>query len=332
MQTKHKRHAHLSQEERYRIEALLLERYTLRGVASSLGRDVSVISREIRRNHRSDGSYTATFAAKMSQRRREKAKVRYRKIENDPMLSSRIEILLRGDHARGDWSPAAIANTTRKALISHKTIYAWIKRSRKDLRVYLHHQGGRRASYGSVATRKYREMSLPSIEKRPAEVATRKVLGHFEGDTMVVKGGRLQTLVERKSRFLIMDGVRQHGPGLAMEIADSAVAVLGPLPVTLRKTVTYDQGSEFAWWDYMEKQLTGTKIYFARAHHPWERGTNERTNGLLRRYFPTSTQFATLPHGDIARAVWRLNHRPRKILHWCTPCEVFGHCCTSKVN
>jgi len=120
--------------------------------------------------------------------------------------------------------------------------------------------------------------------------------------------------------------------GLAMQISGGAVRNLSLLPATHRKTITYDRGSEFAWWDETEKGCIGLMIYFAHAHSPWERGTNERTNGLIRRYFPKGKTFAMLTSDDVAKVVWRLNHRPRKILRWRTPCDVFGQCCSSSAN
>ena len=329
MYTQHKRFAHLTQAERFHIETLKEEDYTYREIAQNLNRDVSVISREITRNKGSDGIYRADLAQKKRNKRRVLSKQGSRKIENNRELELLIEKNLQGDDPlNGDWSPEVITNTILKGKISHTTIYTWIKRSRKDLKHLLPNQGRQRATYGSVTTRKYREMSLPSIDTRPDEVESRKRQGHFEGDIVVLKEGRLHTLVERKSRFLIADLVTIKGPGLAMQISESAVTNLLGLSVKHRRTITYDQGSEFAWWDETEKGLVGTKVYFAHAHSPWERGTNERTNGLIRRYFPKGKRAVRLNKEDVAKVVWRLNHRPRKILNWRTPCEVFGKCCT----
>lgn len=333
MFTHNKSFTHLTQDERFRIEILLEEYYSYREIARVLQRNVSVISREVARNKVRTGKYCAHIAQKKTKKRRLLSKLEYRKIEKDKDLEILIEKNLRGDDSNnGDWSPEVLSNTILKGKISHVTIYAWIKRSRKDLQHLLPYQGRRRASYGSVPTRKYREMHLPSIDIRPKEVESRMKPGHFEGDTVVLKEGRLHTLVERKSRFLIADLITIKGPGLAMQISESSIKNLLPFPVKYRKTITYDQGSEFAWWDEMEKGLIGTKVYFAHAHSPWERGTNERTNGLIRRYFPKGKRAVNLNKEDVAKVVWRLNHRPRKILHWSTPCEVFEQCCTSGFN
>lgn len=331
MCTQHKSFAHLTQEDRFRLEVLFNEQHGHRAIARIIEIHVSVISREFARNSDADGRYCALKAQKRSDERRRCAKFGSRKIENNPALAALIEKALRGeDDTRGDWSPEVIANTVLKGVISHETIYAWIKRSRRDLRHLLPQQGRRRMRYGSSSAYALKMRALmPSIDLRPLVVESRKQLGHFEGDTMILKEGRIHTLVERRSRFLVADLIRVMGMGLAIQVSASAVALLSVYPRAYRRTITYDRGSEFAWWDETEKGLVGTKIYFAHPHRPWERGTNERTNGLLRRYFPKGQKFDSLTHDDVATVVWRLNHRPRKILHWLTPCVVFGRCCSS---
>ncbi len=331
MCTQHRENTHLTQEDRFRIETLFSEHRVLRIVARESGIHVSVISRELARNKEPDGQYCATKAQKKTDERRLASKEGSRKIEHNSALATRIETSLRGDDAeRGDWSPEAIAHTICKGQISHQSIYTWIKRSRKDLRHLLPHQGRRRMRYGSkTAYVQKRAALMPSIDLRPKAVELREEIGHMEGDTVILKEGRLHTLVERKSRFLFADLISVLGMGLAMQISASAVRMLSPLPTSHRRTITYDRGSEFGWWDQTEREVPNLKIYFAHPYHPWERGTNERTNGLIRRYYPKGQKFATLTNDDIAKVVWRLNHRPRKILHWRTPCEVFGECCSS---
>jgi len=266
MHTQHKSFKHLRQIERERIEELIQAGHTQKELAVILSRHISTITREIQRNSKNDGSYTAVYAQKKTMERRYTAKESSRKIENNPKLEASIIVLMSGnDPLHGDWSPEVIANSTLKGKISHTTIYAWVKRSRPALKKLLHFQGRRRARYGSVGTRLHREMSLPSIEDRPKSISSRKNIGHFEGDPFIVNGGRIHTLVERKSRFLIGSLITHKGVGLAMEIADDAIAKLAILPKQYRQTITYDQGSEFAWWDEIEKGLVGTKIYFA---HP----------------------------------------------------------------
>jgi IS30 family transposase len=331
MCTQHRVSAHLTQEDRFRLEVLFDEKQGCRAIARTTRIDASAISREFERNKETDGSYCAQKAQRRADERRRESKHGARKIENNPALADQIEHALRGeDRERGDWSPEVIANTILKGQISHETIYAWMKRSRRDLRHLLPQQGRRRMRYGSSTAYALNMRALmPSIELRPPIVESRAELGHFEGDTMILKEGRIHTLVERKSRFLVADFIHVMGMGLAMQVSASAVKMLSAFPLSVRQTITYDRGSEFAWWDETEKGLAGTKIYFAHPHRPWERGTNERTNGLIRRYFPKGRTFATLTHDDVAQVVWRLNHRPRRILHWLTPCAVFGRCCIS---
>ncbi len=329
MYTQHKSFRHIRQIERERIEELIQAGHTRKELAVILGRHLSTITREIQRNSKNDGSYTAAHAQKKTMERRYTAKESSRKIENNPELEAAIIALMSGnDPLHGDWSPEVIANSTLKGKISHTTIYAWVKRSRPETKKLLHFQGRRRARYGSVATRLHREMSLPSIEDRPRSIESRKNIGHFEGDTVIVNGGRIHTLVERKSRFLIGGLITHNGVGLAMKISEDAVEKLSFLPPRYRQTITYDQGGEFAWWDEIEKGLDGTKIYFAHPHSPWERGTNERHNGLMRRYIPKKKFSDIITHEDVAETVRKINHRPRKILNWRTSCEVFGRCCS----
>ena len=276
--------------------------------------DVSVISREHARNKEADGSYCAISAQTKTDLRRIQSKRGARKIEGDHILARDIEAALRGDDDRGDWSPEVIANVACKGRISHTAIYAWIKRGRTDLRPLLPHQGRRRKKYGSTTEHGAIQNTNPrSIDDRPKEIETRSEVGHYEGDTVILKEGRIHTLVERKSRYLIAHFIRIMGTGLAMQISDGAIAAFKDLPISHRRTITYDRGSEFAWWDETEKYLPGIKVYFAHPYHPWERGTNERTNGLIRRYFPKGQKFASLRAEDVANVVWRLNHRPRKI-------------------
>jgi transposase, IS30 family len=333
MSIQHRESAHLVQEDRIRIETLKKEGYTLRAIARSLNIDVSVISRECIRNKNSIGEYSAAIAQKKTDARRHESKHGARKLENNLILGEQVATLLRADCPRGDWSPEVIANTALKGKISHTSIYVWIKRSRTELRVFLPHQGRRRIKYGAKKARKIAiGLRMPSIDLRPVSAQDRKEIGHFEGDTVVLKEGRIHTLVERKSRFLVTDFIRTKGPGLALDVSASAVTTLKQFPTTHRRTITYDRGSEFSWWDETEKYLQGTKIYFAHPYHPWERGTNERTNGLIRRYFPKGEKFALITNDDVAKVVWRLNHRPRKILQWRTPCDVFEQCCSSRCN
>ena len=331
MYTKHRASLHLTQEDRFVIETLLQEHYSYRNIEESTGIPFFTVGREIERNKDSRGRYSAKVAEEKSKERRLNSKRSSQKIETNYPIAKIIEEHLSGtDSLHGDWSPEVIANTVLKGKICHQTIYSWIKRSRKDLLHHLPHQGRRRIKYGQKKARlvAYRAL-MPSIEERPEEVLSREKIGHYEGDTIVLKEGRIHTLAERKSRFLLGELITVKGTGLAWHISESAIKIFSKIPKTHRKTLTYDRGSEFSWWNEVEKNVTKFKIYFAHPYHSWERGTNERSNGLIRRYFPKGEKFATIKDEDVQKVLSMINHRPRKILRWKTPCEVFGRCCSS---
>ena len=299
-------YTHLNRDQRVSLATLLRAGYTQKDAAKAIGVHPSTLCRELRRN--SDGGYHATHASACSRRRREQSKVAYRTIENNPILAQEIESLL---HPLV--SPEVVAHGVG---IHHATIYAWIARSRSDLKVRLPYRGKKRKRYGKKRE-KYRGWTkyVRPIDNRPDAVIS------WEGDT--VKGrtrSRLLTHVERHSLYtrvdLIPDGT-----------ADSVHALLKRYP--LPGIITYDRGSEFALWRMIERDSNAT-IFFAHAHHPWERGKNENTNGRLRRVFPKRFDFSTLKRQDVQRVMWQMNHTPRKSLAWRTPAEVFKEIsCTS---
>lgn len=328
----HTKGKHLTQEDRVRIEAYCDDGKNYTEISKILQVETSTIWRELKKCKKGK-SYCSKHAQEITEQRRLNSKIKYRKIGNNPKLAMQIEIALHGDSEKGDYSPDVIANTICKGIVSTPTIYKWIKTERKDLFRYLPKQGkkyrkrGPNTEYGTIKATKPK-----LIDERPFESDDRSVVGHFEGDTM--RGGkkRAYTLVERVSRFIISRINRFSGSGMALSLADDMVEDLLVLPKTHLLTITYDQGSEFAWWEDMEARLGGTQIYFAHPHSPWERGTNERSNGLERRYFPKSTDFDIITDEEYASVIWMINHRPRKILNWRTPCEVFGACCNSSFN
>lgn len=162
-----------------------------------------------------------------------------------------------------------------------------------------------------------------SIEIRPKAANDRSRIGDWEGDTIVGRDrARLLVHVDRKSRFILAE-IMQNGSA-DVTYAATTSAFRG-LPC---RTITYDRGSAFARWKMIERE-TGAKVYFAGAHHPWERGTSENSNGLLRRFFPKGIPLGEYLKKQVDKAVWLINHRPRKCLNWKTPCRVFGRCCNS---
>lgn len=331
--TQHTDRSHLSQDDRAVIAALRNNGATLRAIAQVIHKHYATVCRELLRNAEHSGVYDAPRAHKRCVLRRAHSKHGARKIENNPILGRHIEAQLCGNHPLGDWSPAVIAHSTHN--VCHQTIYAWIRRSRPDLRRMLPRRGKYRRQYGAtrVPPSQGWMTNIRSIDTRPEEVWNRSTLGHFEGDTVVLERGvrALVTLVDRKSRFLIAELIHA-AVGISYAVHETLVARLAPLPPLLRQTITPDRGSEFSYWDMTEKEVPGLLFYFAHPRAPWERGTNEHTNGLLRRYFPKKAKHESITQAQVAAVVRMINHRPRRSLNWETPCTVFGACCVSRSN
>jgi IS30 family transposase len=168
-----------------------------------------------------------------------------------------------------------------------------------------------------------------SIEERPAEVADRSVPGHWEGDLIMgrYKQTALGTVVERTTRYTILVPLKTKDAG---SVRKAYAKELGSLPKEIAKTLTYDQGKEMS----EHKQFTidtGIQVYFAHPGSPWERGTNENTNGLIRQYFPKGTDFGTVSRQEVKRVQRELNDRPRAVLHYQKPDEVINQLVALKV-
>lgn len=306
---------HITRDQRTALTALLRSGYSQRRAGRELGLNQSSISRELKRNKDENDLYHVPPADWLARDRRRQSKIAYRKIENNSTLASRIEIRL--DPLT---SPEVIAQDEP---VSHESIYAWIYRSRPDLKSKLPQRGRKRRRYGSKREQKQGwTKEVRAIESRPVGAEHRSRTRHFEGDTLRGKHGALLTHTDRKSRFEIAHKVETEG-------ADQAHAVIIANPhLANARTITYDRGSTFALWRMIERDTSAT-VYFANARHPWERGTNENTNGRLRRVYPKGFDFATITQQDLDVVVWLMNHTKRKCLNWRTPCEMFGQCCTS---
>jgi len=307
-------HHHLSRDERALLAALLRAKHCQSECARLLGVHRSTISRELKR---SPGEYRVASAEKHASSLRNGSKRAQRKIESSRTLGIRIVRLLNLGR-----SPEQISEEI--GFVSDDAIYAWIERSRKDLAVLLPQRGKVRHRYGKDTGEVQGWTKLVrNIGTRPKIVEKRIRVGDWEGDTIVGRDrARLLVHVDRKSRFIVSK-IMPNGSADTTHVA--TVASLRGLPL---HTITYDRGSEFALWKMIERD-TGARIYFANAHHPWERGTSENSNGLLRRFFPKGTPLGQRLQRELDKAVWLINHRPRKCLNWKTPCQVFGHCCNS---
>ena len=308
----------LTSEQRYQISALKKIGYGPTEIAKELEVHKSSISRELSRNMGERG-YRPKQANEKAFERRTNATTRKR-------ISAEIWEVVK-EKLRQDWSPEQVSGWLKKRQeirISHEWIYQHILADQQaggDLYTHLRQYGKRRKRYGKYDQRG----QLPnrvSIEERPQVVEQRERLGDWEIDTLVGKGhhGALVSLVERKSRYTLLQPVTQR---LANLVADATISLLHPF-ADLVHTITGDNGKEFAEHVRIAETLKAN-FYFAHPYSAWERGTNENTNGLVRQYFPKKTDFSKVALSETLVTADKLNQRPRKCLDFKTPFEVFFH-------
>lgn len=309
---------HLKPEEREVISQMFEAGASKPAIAKRLGRHRTTISRELRRNG-ACGIYFAVDAQQLAERRRCEARAKSRKLNRPENLAYVQERL------RQCWSPDQIAGRSRREFpenpertFSHQTIYNWLARDdhRRRWIVYLRHYRRKRRRTKS-AGRVDR-----ALAKRPAIVNERGRYGDWEGDTIVGSGrhgGALVSMVERKSGYLALLPVPSKH---ATNVRRAMCGRLQQLPPELRHTMTLDNGSEFAEYELLESTLD-MEVFFTDPHAPWQRGTDENTNGLARQFFPKGTDFNQVSRYKVARAENLLNDRPRKRLNYQTPSEVF---------
>ena len=317
----------LTVEDRVAIDLRRKDGWGVRAIARELGRSPSVISTEIGRGREPDGTYAAGSAQAAAAARRDRSGRRARLAPDSPLFAEVAKLL------RLQWSPEQIAGR-RKRLedgtemssglrVSHEAIYQAIYAvPRGELLACLRQgkpQRGRRSKDGE---RRGRICNMTSIHERPAEVAGRLVPGHWEGDLIKGAGNRssVGTLVERTSRKLVLVKLAD---AKAETVRDGFAAGLLAVPAPLRLTLTYDQGKEMARHKDLAA-LTGLRVYFADPHAPWQRGSNENTNGLLRQYLPKSTNLSVFSQAELDAIAARLNSRTRKTLGFATPDVVFA--------
>ena len=317
---------HLSSMEREEISRGLASGCSLQALARQLGRNASTVSRELRRNAHRPQRYRATVAQWRAQRRARIPR-RPRKLA-DGWLRRYVARRL-----RARWSPQQIAARLRRDYprdmrkrISHETIYAAIYIvPRGELRRTLigclrQHRKVRRPRYRSGLKRGDIPNPTP-IAARPREVEARLVPGHWEGDLLKghANGSAVGTLVERTTRLVLLARL----PGLdSRSVVQGFARKLQRIPQPLRKSMTYDQGREMARHELLSRKLR-LQVYFADPHSPWQRGTNENTNGLLRQYLPKSADLAPLTQRELNDIAAQLNNRPRQTLNWMTPNEAW---------
>jgi IS30 family transposase len=315
----------LSAEEREEILLGLARKESMSDIARSLGRAPSTIAREVAANGGTSGygAWKAHCRAATSSRRPKPAKLAHPPLVRQ--VSTWLEEL---------WSPQEIAERLRldypddpMMQVSHETIYqSLFVQGRGELRRELARclRSGRtaRRHQGRVEKRGVNQ-NMVMISERPAEVEDRAVPGHWEGDLIIGAGGKsaVGTLVERSTRFvLLLHLPNDHG---AASVEAAMRKAIMKLPDELARSITWDQGHEMA--HHVDFTLTtGIPIYFCDPHSPWQRGSNENTNGLLRQYMPKSTDLSQHSAADLARFQRSLNGRPRKTLGYMKPSEKFA--------
>jgi IS30 family transposase len=318
----------LSREEREEISRNLLCGESMRVIAARLERAPSTISREVAWNGSRDDyrAWRADRAALERGRRPKPAKL---------LLNARLRCEVdRGLCER--WSPQQIAARLVREYpddpsmrVSHETIYKTLfvqarGALRKELATCLRSgRAQRRPRLRTEQAKRGRIQNMVMLSERPPEVEDRAVPGHWEGDLIIGKGGRsaIGTLVERSSRYVML--FRLPDGRSAEDVRVALTRTITRLPTELRRTLTWDQGNEMA--DHVRFTLdTKMEVYFCDPHSPWQRGSNENTNGLLRQYFPSKTDLSVHSTAHLNAVARQLNGRPRETLDWLKPAEVFG--------
>ena len=322
----------LTLAEREEISRGIVVGHSIRAIASQLGRAPSTVSREIRRN----GGRRRYRANKADEAARERAlRPKTCKLAQNPALS---RIVARKLISR--WSPWQIAGWLKRTYaddeslqVSHETIYKTLYIQargalKKELVQYLRHSRAmRRSRHHTQKTKDHgRITDTVSIRERPAEVEDRAVPGHWEGDLLCgSNNSQIATLVERHTRLVMLVRVPSKD---TKTVINALIKQAHKLPRELYKSLTWDRGKEMA--DHKRFSLaTDIKVYFCDPQQPWQRGSNENTNGLLRQYFPKGMDLSNVHQNKLNAVARQLNERPRETLQFYSPAEKFAECVAS---
>jgi IS30 family transposase len=317
---------HLNIRERFKIELYTESKLSKAEISRRLGRDYKTVLEEIRKGSYPDGRYGALHAQGIADRKRKQGKRKSKKLIKDEGLR---EYVIEG--LKDGKSPDQIMGERRisdESYVSNETIYSFIYTENKNLIPYLRQKKGKyRRRHGTKKRGIERElMNKRRIDSRPKEIDEKIVIGHWEGDSIVGKEKQngVGTFVERVSGYAQAMKLNNMK---AEEMMHKTIKAFRRIPKDKKKTITCDNGSEFAEYESTEKKARIT-FYFAYPYHSWERGCNENWNGLFRQYFPKGTDFAKVTQREIDKVVEKLNNRPRKRLNYLTPHQVF----TLKMN
>jgi IS30 family transposase len=319
---------YLSEDERVAVADLRRQRHSIRAIAAEIGRSPSTISRELRRNRDPErGQYRPFVAQKLAVDRR--ARPGRGKIVNDDVLREFVGGLL-----KKRWSPEQISHELTTAFpkeperqLAHETIYQAVYRPElgglhRELPKALRTRRRRRRPHRRGDERRGRLVNMTMIDQRPAEADDRATPGHWEGDLIIGELTRsaIGTVVERSSRFTILLHL-PAGRHTAEAVRDAIVEAMSAVPAHLRRSLTWDQGKEMAMHADIARAL-GMPVFFCEKSSPWQRPSNENTNGLLRDYFPKGSDLRVHDAARLAEVAAEVNDRPRKTLGWTTPARL----------
>ncbi len=323
---RHRSRLALTLAEREEISRAVVAGHSIRSIATRLGRAASTISREIRRNGGQEG-YRASQADQLAWDRARRPKA-------CKLVENRALARLVAGKLQVQWSPEQIAGGLKRTYpgdedyqVSHETIYRSLfiqarGALKKEMLEHLRRtRAMRRSRHHTLKTGTHGRISdVVSISERPATVEDRAVPGHWEGDLLFGNAdSQIVTLVERQTRYLMLVKVARKD---TETVINALIKHAGKLPQELYKSLTWDRGKEMA--DHTRFTVaTDIRVYFCDPQHPWQRGSNENTNGLLRQYFPKGTDLSAYSQAKLNAVARRLNERPRKTLNYETPAERF---------
>ncbi len=328
----------LSVCDRTAIELRLRDGLGIRAIARELGRSPGTISGEIAR-HGGRAGYRAQAASAQAADARLRSGRKPRLAVGCALWDEVARLVRLG------WSPEQISGRRKRleagveqvsgVAVSHEAIYVAIYalprgELRRELIGCLRQGKPWRGRRPKSSERRGKLCNITNIRERPEEVEGRLVAGHWEGDMILGAGGAsaIGTLVERTTRFVVLVPMATRKADV---VASAFAGALNAIPAPLRKTLTYDQGKEMAQHERLADR-TGMRVFFADPHAPWQRGSNENTNGLLRQYFPKGTSLAAFNQTDLNLVADSLNGRPRKTLDFATPAEEFAKLMAKHAN
>jgi IS30 family transposase len=312
-------YTHLSMADRRRFYVFLEMGLPMTKIAKRLSKSRSTLYRELKRNRGIEGYLPGMAQQKAEGRSKES---RFSKLRRNSALH---EYVVRG--LKKGWSPEQISGRMKLKKLNYyvcaETIYQYIYQSREEgLYQYLTYKKPKRRKRYTRKARGCRYGAIRLITQRPKNIDTRTRFGHWEGDTIAFSGTKekaVTTLVERKTRMVyLLKNNRKYSRGVMNKIKEKFEV----LPRKMCKTITFDQGVEFADYRHLEQQIQ-CKVYYCETHSPWQKGSNENMNGRLRRYLPRTTNIARISQLDLNQLADKMNRCPRKCIGFKTPKELF---------